>query len=144
MRDGVLNRRTGAAVASLLASVLVVGVAAAPASVTRRDPAALTALVAEWSVVPSSSIVAAGMVRLKVRNLGASQHEIVVARTNHFADTIRLSGDHAAARTVAPAVFVEPGEVKTIELNLAPGSYVLLDNLPWHYWAGTRAAILVR
>ena len=86
----------------------------------------------------------AGRVRIVVRNLGSVAHSLVVARTGSFGQELPLRGNHAVATPVGLPVTIEPGAVKSFVVQLAAGSYVLLDNLPWHYWKGTSVAISVR
>ena len=124
-----------AAFAALLL-VPVVGAATAPAT--------LRADVAEWSVVPGSGVVPAGRVKLVVRNIGRQPHELIVVRTKQFAQPLALRGDRAVASPVAPRLLVPPGTTRTVVLTLSRGSYLLVDNLPWHYWQGTSAAFSVR
>ena len=133
-------------VLTIVALALVVASAASArgSASEQRDPRAMTALVAEWSVVPSEGVVAAGFVRIRVRNAGLEPHELVLTRTSRFGESLPLDGDHASARTVGPTVRVEPGQTVTAGFRLARGSYVLLDNLPWHYWKGTSVAFTVR
>jgi hypothetical protein len=133
-------------VLTIVALALVVASAASARGSTsaQRDPRAMTALVAEWSVVPSEGVVAAGFIRIRVRNTGLEPHELVLTRTSRFGESLPLDGDHASARTVGPTVRVEPGQTVTAGFRLARGSYVLLDNLPWHYWQGTWAAFSAR
>jgi hypothetical protein len=133
-------------VLTIVALALVVASAASARGSTsqQRDPRAMTALVAEWSVVPSEGVVAAGFVRIRVRNAGLEPHELVLTRTSRFGESLPLDGDHASARTVGPTVRVEPGQTVTAGFRVARGSYVLLDNLPWHYWQGTWAAFSAR
>jgi hypothetical protein len=127
-----------------LALVVSTAASARGSSAQQRDPRAMTALVAEWSVVPSEGVVAAGFVRIRVRNAGLEPHELVLTRTSRFGEPLTLDGDHAQARAVGPTVRVEPGQTVTAGFRLARGSYVLLDNLPWHYWQGTWAAFSAR
>jgi uncharacterized cupredoxin-like copper-binding protein len=107
-------------------------------------PTTLRADVAEWSVVPASGVVPAGRVRLVVRNIGRQPHELIVIRTTQFAQPLRLRGNRAVASPVAPRLLVPPGTTRTVVLSLTRGSYLLVDNLPWHYWEGTSAAFAVR
>lgn len=127
--------------AVIVASALVfsvTGIAApAPATTLRAD-------VAEWSIVPSTGAVHAGVVRVVVRNLGASPHQITVVRTASFGARLRLAGAHAVVHPLAASIVVRPGEVATLAVSLKPGSYLLLDNLPWSYWKGTSVAFSVR
>jgi len=121
----------------LAASVLAAGTpAAAPPSTLRAD-------VAEWSIVPSQGAVRAGAVRIVLRNLGAEAHQLMVVRTRSFGETMPLRGDRAVVHSLG-SVVAAPGASKALVLHLKPGNYVLLDNLPWHYWKGTQAAFVVR
>ena len=130
-----------ALVLSIVTSALVFAASgtagASPTSTLRAD-------VAEWSIVPSIGAVHAGRVRLVVHNLGATVHQVTVARTATFGGRLRLSGSHALARSLGTSVIVPPGGTATLVVTLKPGSYVLFDNLPWSYWKGTSVAFSVR
>lgn len=106
--------------------------------------ATLRADVGEWSVVPSAGLVRAGRVRIVVRNLGAVAHQIAVVKTGSFDPDLPLRGDRALAHPLARSVVVRPGGATSFVVTLRRGSYLLLDNLPWHYWAGTSVAFSVR
>jgi hypothetical protein len=119
--------------------------ATASSSAGRQAPAAtLRADVAEWSIVPSTGVVPAGRVRIDVRNLGSASHEVVLVRTATFAQRLSLKGARAAVRRPLGTVAVHVGGRGSFTADLRPGSYLLLDNLPWHYWKGTSAAFTVR
>src|SRR4051794_13979632 len=125
------------AVLLLAATLFAAGTpAAAPPSTLRADAA-------EWSIVPSQGAVRAGAVRIVLRNLGTEAHQLMVVRTRSFAQTLPLRGDRAVARSLG-AVVAEAGASKTLVLNLPRGDYLLIDNLPWHYWKGMRTAFVVR
>jgi uncharacterized cupredoxin-like copper-binding protein len=123
--------------ALMVAPVFATGTAAA------EPPSTLRADVAEWSIVPSQGVVRAGAVRIVLRNLGAEAHQLMIVRTRSFGETLPLRGDRAAARSLG-SVLAAPGASKALVLHLQRGNYVLLDNLPWHYWKGTQAAFVVR
>ena len=127
----------------LTSALALVSVASAGPS-RPRDPSTLTALVAEWSVVPSAGVVSAGAVRIRVRNVGLEPHELVLVRTGRFADALPLADDRARVRAIGPTLVVAPGQTASALFSVKPGSYVLLDNLPWHYWHGTWAAFAAR
>jgi uncharacterized cupredoxin-like copper-binding protein len=121
----------------LAASVFAAGSpAAAPSSTLSAD-------VAEWSIVPSQGVVRAGAVRIVLRNLGAEAHQLMIVRTRSFGESLPLRGNRAVARPLG-SVLAEPGASRAFVLHLKAGNYLLLDNLPWHYWKGTRAAFVVR
>ena len=130
-----------AVVLSVVASALMCAVsgtaAPAPATTLRAD-------VAEWSIVPSTGAVHAGVVRVVVRNLGASPHQVTVIRTATFGARLRLEGARAVVHPIAASIVVRPGKTATLVVSLARGSYMLLDNLPWSYWKGTSVAFSVR
>lgn len=126
---------------SVIASALV---CAASGTAGTQQVSTLRADVAEWSIVPSIGAVRAGRVRLVVHNLGASVHQVTVARTASFGARLRLSGARALARPLASSVIVPPGGTATLVVSLKQGSYVLFDNLPWSYWKGTSVAFSVR
>ena len=130
-----------AVVLSVVASARMCAVsgtaAPAPATTLRAD-------VAEWSIVPSTGAVHAGVVRVVVRNLGASPHQVTVVRTATFGARLRLEGARAVVHPIAASIVVRPGKTATLVVSLARGSYMLLDNLPWSYWKGTSVAFSVR
>ena len=126
---------------SVLASALV---CAATGTAGTTQVSTLQADVAEWSIVPSAGAVRAGRVRLVVHNLGATVHQVTIARTASFGARLRLSGAYAVARPLGSSVIVPPGGKATLVVSLKQGSYVLFDNLPWSYWKGTSVAFSVR
>jgi len=126
-----------AAAALLVASVFAAGTpAAAPSSTLRAD-------VAEWSIVPSQGAVRAGAVRVVLRNLGAQAHQLMIVRTRSFAEALPLHGNRAVAHPIA-SMLAAPGTSREFVVDLRRGTYLLIDNLPWHYWKGTQAAFVVR
>ena len=124
--------------------VTVVALVSAPAWGRSTPPPTIRADVGEWSVVPSVGVVPAGRVRIEVRNLGQVAHQLVLVKTDSFDPVLRLRGDRALVHPLATSVLVRPGRTSTFILSLRPGSYVLLDNLPWRYWKGTSVAFSVR
>jgi uncharacterized cupredoxin-like copper-binding protein len=130
-----------AIVLSVVASALVSAASGtagpAPATTVRAD-------VAEWSIVPAFGAVHAGRVRLVVRNLGASPHQVTLVRTATFGARLRLAGPRAVVHPLAASGVVAPGGTATLLVTLKRGSYVLLDNLPWSYWKGTSVAFSAR
>jgi uncharacterized cupredoxin-like copper-binding protein len=130
-----------AIVLSVVASALLLAVsgtaAPAPATTLRAD-------VAEWSIVPSTGAVRAGLVRVVVRNLGATSHQVTLVRTATFGARLRLAGARAVVHPVGASIIVRPGQTATLVVSLKHGSYVMLDNLPWSYWKGTSVPFSVR
>lgn len=127
-----------------LLAVIASAAVQAAASPAAQRPASLRADIAEWSIVPSAGVVDSGLVRITARNVGVDAHQLMVVRTAGFAEDLRLAGDRAVAIPVARPVVVGPGKTATVLVELKPGNYLLVDNLPWHYWHGTVAAFAVR
>jgi hypothetical protein len=130
-----------AIVLSVIASALL---CALPGTAAPTPATTLRADVAEWSIVPSTGSVHAGVVRLVVHNMGASPHQVTVVRTTTFGARLRLEGAHAVVRPLAASIVVRSGKTATLVVSLTRGSYELLDNLPWSYWKGTSVAFSVR
>lgn len=126
---------------SIVASALVCATSGTAGSAPRTT---LRADVAEWSIVPSTGAVRAGVVRLVVHNLGAASHQVTLVRTTTFGERLRLAGSRAVVKPIAASVIVRPGKTATLVVSLEHGSYLLLDNLPWSYWKGTSVAFSVR
>jgi hypothetical protein len=132
-----------ALLAAAAAALTVLAALAGGAGGGTRIPT-LPADAGEWSIVPSVGALPAGRVRIDVRNLGAYAHQVVIVRTKTFAEQLPLRGTRAVVRPEAAPVLVRAGRHASFFVTLRPGSYVLLDNLPWHYWKGTSAAFSVR
>ena len=127
-----------------LAVVAATGIARFASAAPPSHVASLQADVAEWSIVPSVGVVHAGRVRVTVRNLGARTHSLEVVRTAKFAEQVPTRGGHVLAQPVGRPLTVAAGAVKSFVVRLAPGSYVLLDNLPGDYGRGMFVAFAVR
>jgi uncharacterized cupredoxin-like copper-binding protein len=133
--------------AAISYAVICAAVLAGTASATAAGAAhtsTLRADVGEWSIVPSTGAVPAGRVRIDVRNLGRDAHQIVLVRTTSFAQRLPLRENRAVVQPLHATPPVRPGGRASFVVSLSRGSYLLLDNLPWHYWKGTSVAFSVR
>lgn len=93
--------------------------------------------------------VAAGRVRLVVRNKGPVNHELIVVRGPNPRLPLRADGltvdEEALDRTTLGAIEpAEPGTSNELGLHLTPGRYELLCNMAGHYLGGMRAELVVR
>jgi uncharacterized cupredoxin-like copper-binding protein len=97
-------------------------------------------------VRPSVSKVAAGTVTFAVANGGAMPHEFVVLKTDTPADALP-EGDGGKAEEPGRIAYVPemaPGTpARYVTMDLEPGAYVLLCNVPGHYALGQYAAFTV-
>lgn len=79
----------------------------------------------EWAITLPAE-VSAGSVKFAVKNEGAVEHNFVVKEAN-----MRLDG-------------IQPGQTKELTVNLKPGTYTLLCDIPGHEEAGMKATITVK
>ena len=99
----------------------------------------------EFYVKIDTESVKAGPVTFNVSNDGNVPHEFVVVKTDVAAD--KLAGSDGLASEegkVGELPDVQPGDTdKVLNLDLKPGAYVLLCNVPGHYMAKQYVAFTV-
>lgn len=101
----------------------------------------ITGSLKEWTVETDATTAKAGEVVFTITNDGTVGHEFLVVKTDIAPGAIPLDGDHFAEPTDGLEVIDEIGEfakgtTETLTLNLDPGTYQLVCNLPDHYSAG--------
>jgi len=123
----------------------------APVTNAAQAPAPAPALVhkvgvslREFAVNAAASTAAAGKVTFHVRNTGNITHEFVVLRTPKQADSLLKGARADESGNVGETGDLKAGASKTITLNLKPGHYALICNLPGHYKAGQHTDFTVR
>lgn len=132
----------------LLALALTLGAACAPA-VPQVDVAQgqIRADLSDFSVTLTSGEVRAGQVTFVVRNVGSSAHNFVVIRTDAAPDKLAIDPRTQAASEDGRVGALEepfaPGQTLNLRLDLGPGRYVLICNVPGHYQLGMRAGLTV-
>jgi uncharacterized cupredoxin-like copper-binding protein len=126
-----------------LASLL--GAARGLASAGRAEATTVRVQLKEFKVVPSVRSVGRGRVVFVARNVGKLKHDFVVLRTNLAPGKLPLVGSRAkeVGRQGRTPVF-GPGGTRRLALDLKPGKYVLICNVPGHYQAGMRVGFTVR
>ena len=87
--------------------------------------------------------LAPGNVHLVVRNRGPVAHELIVVRSDGQLLPLRADGltvDEDAVEDRTP-VALEPGEpgVRTVDVSLSPGRYVMFCNMAGHFMGGMYA-----
>jgi uncharacterized cupredoxin-like copper-binding protein len=98
----------------------------------------------EFAVDTTSSTAAAGRVTFNVRNTGKVTHEFVVLRTAKPAGALLKGARADESGNVGETGDLKAGASKKLTLNLKPGHYALICNLPGHYNAGQHADFTVR
>ena len=90
-----------------------------------------------YGISLSSNTAPAGNVTFHVKNNATDQqHEFVVVQTDTPADKLPLDADGNVNEDLGEAEEIDPGTSKDLTLNLPPGHYVLMCNLPGHYAQG--------
>lgn len=99
----------------------------------------------QWTITPSATTVPAGSVNFDVTNDGTVTHEFVVLQTDTPASEIPIKSfegeadrinEDTAGTNVGETGDMEAGATQTLTLDLAPGHYVFVCNLPGHYGQG--------
>ncbi len=108
----------------------------------------VNATLKEWTLSLDKSSATSGKVTFSATNGGTVEHELVVFKTDLAPDALPLSGssvDEEASGVTMKDEIAEfsPGTTKTLTLNLDPGKYVLICNVPGHYQQGLHAAFSV-
>ncbi|MBI4493858.1 MAG: copper-binding protein [Chloroflexi bacterium] len=121
----------------------------ASAEAEAADPGAVQIALSEWAVAPSVATVSAGAVTIQATNQGQLEHELVLLRTDLAPDALPLQADgtrvdeDAAGEGVGEIEDLEAGTTGADTFDLAPGTYVLICNVPGHYQAGMVATLQV-
>ena len=138
-----LDKKTAAAPAATVTN-------AAPATSGAAAPVALPSAVSEklteMKITGSASTVAAGKVTFNVTNNGNATHEMVVLQTPTAAGKLPTSSTGRADESgnIGETGDMKAGAVKKLTLNLKPGHYALICNLPGHYTAGMYTDLTVK
>lgn len=99
----------------------------------------------------SSATAPAGWVEFVVKNEGQKPHEFVVLKNEYTAKKLPLKGGNLAEDVKGLKNVGEINESKltsgatqTLQLNLTPGRYLLVCNLPGHFQAGMKTEFTVK
>ncbi len=100
----------------------------------------------DFSLDATPVTFAAGDISFGIQNDGPSVHEFVVLRSDDASDALPVENGLIPEDQIDLVDEVEdiaPGTNTSLDVNLEPGSYVLVCNLPAHYEAGMHAAFTV-
>ena len=101
-----------------------------------------------YAITPATTSLKTGSVTFHVKNDSTDQtHEMVVLQTDLTGDKLPTESDGTVAeeqlKSEGEVEDLAPGESKDLTLDLAPGHYVLLCNVPGHYKLGMYKEITV-
>lgn len=98
----------------------------------------------------SQSTVPAGSVEFETTNKGKMPHEMVVIKTDLPLEKLPLKGDKLDEDKAGKEIGeieeddLKSGTTKTLKVNLTPGKYLIVCNLPGHFKAGMRTFLTVK
>ena len=127
------------ALASLAASC------AQPAENAPSDSQVVAEL-ADTKITVNVSSVKAGKIKIGVRNLGSMQHSFEVLKTDLAPDKLPVDGAAAKAKEdgkVGEITNIPVGKSAAVTIDLVPGKYVFICNVPGHYQLGMRTGFTV-
>jgi uncharacterized cupredoxin-like copper-binding protein len=146
---------TGLIIASLIlaacSSSNVSGSPSASATTSREGGRNVSVSLNQWSVTPSTT-PSSGSVTFTVTNDGTITHEFVVLKTETLSADIPVGkfegepnriNEDTAGTNVGETGDMDAGATKTLTIDLAPGHYVFLCNLPGHYQSGMHVDVTV-
>jgi len=139
--------------AVMAAAVLVVGCASAPSATPGASGAngSVNVTLTDSSIQAAPATIAHGAVTFAITNSGSAVHELEVLTLPDTADPANLPVSNSVVDQTAAGVAkvdeaesIAPLSQPKLSANLAPGRYLLLDNLPGNYQHGMYAVITVQ
>lgn len=101
----------------------------------------------DFAIDADANTVPAGNVRVKAKNDGSTEHEVVFVRTDLPEDGLPVVDNKVDEEKVEVVGEVEKfpaGKSETTTLELPPGRYVLICNIATHYGLGMHRVLLVQ
>jgi plastocyanin len=133
-----------------LALASVVGLVAACGGQAGSSPSGVPVTLREFSVTVASSLPA-GSNKLAIQNSGTTLHELEVFTVPAGVDPANIPQSNGVADTnsvgmtlVDEVENIAPGTGSNLTVNLQPGTYVFMCNLPTHYGLGMHATVTVQ
>lgn len=128
--------------------------ASTPATSTTTPSAApvvpagtITVDTTEYAFAPTTIAAKAGKVSFSLDNKGKIPHELIVLKTGAAPGSLKVnaSTSRVSESTSVGEVSETPaGETKSTTLDLKPGTYLYVCNIPTHYMQGMRGVLTVK
>lgn len=160
MRQPVKFNRAGTLAAALIVVALLVAGCGSDSNSDSADQAdaggatqssstpvsTVDATLKEWSITTNAPEAKAGDVTFDATNDGDSPHELVVLKTDQPAGSLKVGsgGTVSESDSVGEIPDLDAGKSGSKKLDLKPGKYVLVCNLPGHYQQGMYTALTVK
>jgi uncharacterized cupredoxin-like copper-binding protein len=90
----------------------------------------------DFAIKPRSTVLKPGKIEFDVKNVGRQAHEFVVIDTSKPAAKLGQGPKVPEKGNIGETGNLQPGQAKTLVLNLRKGHYAAICNDPGHYVAG--------
>jgi uncharacterized cupredoxin-like copper-binding protein len=144
--------RLAASLGAVIAATLACASGAAPAAVggagTDTNSQLVGVTLGEFTVKTDAIDVAPGKITFAVRNQGTAKHELVVLESSASdlsvdPQTGKATEDKDGVKHIGEIDGLDAGKTKALTLDLTPGTYLLICNIPGHYHLGMVATLVV-
>jgi uncharacterized cupredoxin-like copper-binding protein len=99
----------------------------------------------DFSISLAAETLSPGEAVISVRNRGSTAHDLIILRTEREADSLPVVGAQASEEgRVAATRTLPPGTSARLTVDLQPGNYVWICNVPAHYTLGMRTKVVIR
>ena len=121
--------------------------AAAKERQATAPPGTVIVVGVEWAFGTGVDSMPAGTVTFEMLNEGAVVHDLWVVRTDLAYDALPVEGGLAvtggANEVIDKVLETDAGTTISLTVDLEPGSYALICNIPAHYQLGMRAPFTI-
>ncbi len=120
--------------------------AAAPPAAAAAKGGKVTVTSSEYAFAPKAITAPAGKLEITLDNKGAIPHELVVLKTSAAPGSLKVGSDQRVSEkgSVGEVSEIAAGKTKSATLDLKPGTYVYVCNIPTHYGDGMRGVLTVK
>ena len=120
--------------------------AAPAATAAPSKDGGLTVASTEYAFAPAALSAKAGKVKITLDNKGAIPHELIVLKTSAAPGSLKVGSDQRVSEkgSVGEVSEIPGGKTKTSTIDLKPGKYVYVCNIPTHYADGMRGTLTVK
>ena len=106
----------------------------------------VTVTTTEYAFAPTAITAKAGKLKLTLSNKGQAVHEMVVLKTGQAASAMKVGSSARVSESASVGEVSETaaGATKSTTLDLKPGKYVYVCNIPGHYSDGMYGTLTVK
>ena len=139
---------SAAAASAALPSTAATPAATASTAPSAAAPVSPTVALTEWSVTVAGTIKA-GKLKITSTNTGVAAHELLIFKSDLAPSAYPLDKagniieEGAGVTLVSDGANIDPAGSQVRSINLTPGKYLFLCNIPGHFKAGMFTVVTV-